>query len=74
MDKKESNKIGKSVGKIIGWICKMTTTVLVVLRACDVIDWPWWKVMMPTFISLGVVLLIFVFCGAAVAIAASIEE
>jgi hypothetical protein len=74
MDKKESNKIEKSVGKIIGWICRMTTTVLVVLRACDVIDWPWWKVMMPTFISLGVVLLILVFCGVAVAIAVSTEE
>jgi hypothetical protein len=74
MEKKNTKNTGKSIGKVIGWLLKMTTTVFIVLRACDVIDWPWWKVMMPTFICIGFSLVMLVLGGAALAIAASIEE
>lgn len=74
MEKKNTKNTGKSIGKVIGWLLKMTTTVFIVLRACDVIDWPWWKVMMPTFIGIGFSLVMLVLGGAALAIAASAEE
>ena len=74
MEKKNTKNIGKSIGKVIGWLLKMTTTVFIVLRACDVIDWPWWKVMMPTFVFFGFSVVMLAFCGVTVAIAASAEE
>ena len=33
------------------------TVLFTVLRACGIVDWPWWILMLPLFIEWGVVFL-----------------
>lgn len=42
--------------------CHNLTLAFIVLRLCDVIDWPWYVVMMPLWIPL-VILLFFCIIG-----------
>lgn len=47
--------------KIIGAVARTLTLVFIALRACDVIDWPWWCVLSPTIVALSfAALLLFV--------------
>lgn len=40
-----------------------TTLLFVALRACDVIDWPWWCVLSPTIAVLVVAALALIIVG-----------
>jgi hypothetical protein len=41
----------------------LLTIVFIVLKLCNVINWPWWWVLSPLWISLGIVLAIFAIIG-----------
>lgn len=43
-------------GTIFNWLLKRITVLLIVLRACDVTSLPWWGVLAPLWVWLGVVL------------------
>lgn len=51
MEKKTSS----AIGKIIKFITTYATLILITLRACDVIDWPWYWVLSPLALNLCVV-------------------
>lgn len=36
------------------------TLIFIVLKLCGVISWSWWLVLMPLWIELGIVLILFV--------------
>lgn len=38
---------------VLNAIVRYMTLLLVALRACDVIDWPWWCVLSPTIATLA---------------------
>ena len=40
--------------------CHNLTLAFIVLRLCDVIDWPWYVVMMPLWIPLALMIVFFV--------------
>lgn len=42
-------------GAVLNWLLKKLMIILLILRACDVISWPWWIVMVPLWVWLGVV-------------------
>lgn len=42
-------------GAAFNWISNKLLVILLTLRACDVISWPWWIVMVPLWVWLGVV-------------------
>lgn len=50
--------------KIIGTAARALTLVLIALRACDVIDWPWWCVLAPTIATYAFAGLLLVVLGA----------
>ena len=45
--------------------CSLLTIAFIVLKLCDVIQWSWWWVLSPLWISAGFVLsiVIFIFIG-----------
>ena len=45
-------------GAVFNWILKKLLIILLTLRACDVISWPWWRVMVPLWAWLGAVILV----------------
>ena len=49
------NKTKLDYGAIFNWWIGKIMIFLIVLRACDVISWPWWRVMAPLWAWLGVV-------------------
>lgn len=53
--------MGKQISKVIGGIVKFfdsyLTLLFLTLRACDVIDWPWYWVLSPLLLSLCVFVL-----------------
>ncbi len=61
--KKEKNGVAGSVASLIKEIADFLTLVFCVLRACDVIDWNWYFVMMPTFVRSGVGVIAFCIAG-----------
>ena len=56
MEDKELLKI-----KQISGLFDLTTVIFLTLRACDVINWKWWQVLMPEFI--GIFLLVTLIIG-----------
>ena len=53
-----------SSGGGIGF-CSLLTIAFIVLKLCDVIQWSWWWVLSPLWISAGLVIsiLMFIFIG-----------
>lgn len=49
--------------KVIGAVTRTLTLVFIALRACDVIDWPWWCVLSPTIAALTVAALLLITVG-----------
>ena len=39
--------------KILGCIARLLGYVFLILRACDVTGWPWYMVLLPQFIVIG---------------------
>ena len=39
--------------EILGSVARLFAYVFLVLRACDVTDWPWYMVLLPQFIVIG---------------------
>lgn len=64
-------KINKVTVKSNGGIglCGLLTVAFVVLKLCKVITWSWWWVLAPTWIPIGIALLIlfltFILCSIA---------
>ena len=58
--RKENKSVGVSLGKAAHSLCYFLTMLFCALRACDVITWKWYFVMMPLFVSeiIGVIALI----------------
>lgn len=58
--KSSGSKAGENFGKGLKNLCYFLTILFCTLRACDVIDWPWFLVMSPIFISwiIGIVALV----------------
>lgn len=50
--------------KIIGAVTRTLTLVFIALRACDVIDWPWWCVLAPTIATYAFAGLLLAVVGA----------
>ena len=44
-------------GRALTGVMKILLFVFIALRACDVISWPWWGVLAPLWVWLGVLLL-----------------
>lgn len=51
--------------KIIRPILHYTTLVFITLRACDVIDWPWYAVLSPVIASVAVAVICCTILGMA---------
>lgn len=49
--KSTRSKAGENFGKGLNNLCYFLTMLFCTLRACDIIDWPWFLVMSPIFIS-----------------------
>lgn len=64
----KSNKITVKNNGGIG-LCGLLTVTFVVLKLCKVITWSWWWVLAPTWIPIGIALIIlfltFIFCSIA---------
>ena len=43
----------KELSEIIATVTRLIGYVLLVLRACDVVDWPWYMVLLPQFVAIG---------------------
>lgn len=56
----ENKSVGASLGRALHSLCHFLTMLFCALRACDVITWKWYFVMMPLFVSeiIGVIALI----------------
>ena len=61
--KSTGSKTGESFGKGLKNICDFLTMLFCTLRACDVIDWPWFLVMSPIFISWIITIAALVIAG-----------
>ena len=55
--------IGEGVGELIKSVCNFSQLYLLVLRACDVINWSWYQVMLPTFIRWCIAAVVLLFIG-----------
>lgn len=51
----ESNSTGGGIG-----FCGVLGITFTVLRLCNVIDWPWWVVLLPIWVPIVLLLLVFV--------------
>ena len=51
----ESNSTGGGIG-----FCGVLGITFIVLRLCNVIDWPWWVVLLPIWVPIVLLLLVFV--------------
>lgn len=49
--------------KVLNAIIHYMTLLFVALRACDVIDWPWWCVLSPTIAALGFAAILLIVLG-----------
>lgn len=61
--KSTGSKTGESFGKGLKNICYFLTMLFCTLRARDVIDWPWFLVMSPIFISWIITIAALVIAG-----------
>ena len=61
--KSTGSKTGESFGQGLKNICYFLTMLFCTLRACDVIDWPWFLVMSPIFISWIITIAALVIAG-----------
>lgn len=41
-------------------LLEVLTIVFIVLKLCGLISWSWWLVLMPLWIELGIILILFV--------------
>lgn len=55
--------VGKKLMTILKSVVYYMTLLFIALRACDVIDWPWWAVLSPTIAVLAFSALLLVVVG-----------
>lgn len=60
-DNKKST--GATIGVSIKNICYFLTVLFCTLRACDIIQWSWVRIMMPIFISWGISIICLIIAG-----------
>ena len=61
--KSTGSKAVENFGKGLKSLCYFLTILFCALRACDVIDWPWFLVMSPIFISWIITIAVLVIAG-----------
>lgn len=54
----KDNNNGTSARGGVGFV-GLLQLVFIVLKLCNVITWSWWAVLLPTIISVGIVLAVF---------------
>ena len=72
--KGKAKSIGSAIGTLMREICYLLTIVFCVLRACDVIDWNWFWIMSPIFITFIIAVVIWVIVGLITCIALSADD
>lgn len=65
----KSNKTSNNISSGLG-LLGVLQVIFIVLKCCNLVDWTWWQVFLPTFVSLGLfvivcVILIVIVWGAA---------
>lgn len=60
---KLGKKTDEKIGRIFGNAALYVTLLFITLRACDVIDWPWWCVLSPVIATLSFSLLMLAVVG-----------
>lgn len=53
----------KELSEIIATVTRLIGYVFLVLRACDVTDWPWYIVLLPQFVAIGLSLFFLFIIG-----------
>ena len=59
------NKTKLSIPKVVKNVLDLLQIVFIVLRACDVVSWPWYVVLSPLLTSAALWVLCAVICGVA---------
>lgn len=76
MSKKQSgaSSVGGALGSALKEICYFLTILFCALRACGAIDWNWFWVMSPIFISWGIAFVCLAVAGILTAIVLHHED
>lgn len=76
MSKKQSgaSSVGGALGSTLKEICYFLTILFCALRACGVINWSWFWVMSPIFISWGIAVACLIVVGILTAITLHYED
>ena len=59
------NKTKLSIPKVVKKVLDLLQIVFIVLRACDVVSWPWYVVLSPLFTYAAWLILCAAICGVA---------
>lgn len=59
------NKTKLSIPKVVKKVLDLLQIVFIVLRACDVVNWPWYAVLSPLFAYAAWLILCAAICGVA---------
>lgn len=59
------NKTKLSIPKVVKKVLDLLQIVFIVLRACDVVSWPWYVVLSPLFVYAAWLILCAAICGVA---------
>lgn len=59
------NKTKLRIPKVVKKVLDLLQIVFIVLRACDVVSWPWYVVLSPLLTSAALLVLCAVICGVA---------
>lgn len=51
-----------SLSELALWL----TVIFTVLRVCEIIDWPWWVILMPLFVNVVILIILLCLVGALV--------
>ena len=57
------NKTKLSIPKVVKKVLDLLQIVFIVLRACDVVSWPWYVVLSPLFTYAAWLILCAAICG-----------
>lgn len=59
------SKTKLSIPKVVKKVAELMQIVFIVLRACDVVSWPWYVVLSPLFVYAAWLILCAAICGVA---------
>ena len=59
------SKTKLSIPRVVKKVAELMQIVFIVLRACDVVSWPWYVVLSPLFVYAAWLILCAAICGVA---------